>query len=167
MIWKDIDIQEHWLRVRGKGRKERQVPMAGKAWQALDTYIQYRGGTPAERAVFLNHRGHRLSSRAVRYIVKVYAKAMDQDPALHPHSFRHAYATHLLADGADLRSIQELLGHARFPPPRSTRRFSLTDLMRVYDSAIRKPERRVATPLRRTFQRSAPPCECLCSNCPR
>jgi integrase/recombinase XerC len=131
----DIDIQEHWLRVRGKGRKERQVPMAGKAWQALDTYIQHRGGTPAERAVFLNHRGQRLSARAVRYIVKIYALAMDQDPALHPHSFRHAYATHLLADGADLRSIQELLGHSRLSTTQKYTQVSLTDLMRVYDAA--------------------------------
>ena len=130
-----LDINEHWLLVRGKGRKERQVPVARKAWEALDTYLHHRAGAPDQRAVFLSHRGERLSDRAVRYIVKFYAGKLNQDPDLHPHSFRHAYATHLLAEGADLRSIQELLGHARLSTTQKYTQVSLTDLIRVYDSA--------------------------------
>ena len=127
-----LDINEHWLLVRGKGRKERQVPVAAKAWEALESYLRTRGGAPAQRAVFLNHRGQRLSDRAVRLIVKLYSP---DDPTLHPHTFRHAYATHLLADGADLRSIQELLGHARLSTTQKYTQVSIEDLIRVYDSA--------------------------------
>ncbi len=130
-----VDTSERWLLVRGKGRKERQVPVAGKAWLALTNYIDQRAGKPTQRAIFLNHRGGRLTDRAVRYIVEFYARHFAQDQALHPHSFRHAYATHLLADGADLRSIQELLGHARLSTTQKYTQVSLTDLMRVYDSA--------------------------------
>lgn len=130
-----VDMNEHWLLVRGKGRKERQVPVAARAWTAFENYLPERCGRPEERAIFLNHRGFRLSDRAVRQIVKVYSIALAGDPSLHPHSFRHAYATHLLADGADLRSIQELLGHARLSTTQKYTQVSLTDLMKVYDSA--------------------------------
>ena len=131
----DLDTAEQWLRVRGKGRKERQVPIAGKASKALADYLADRGADPAERAIFLNHRGKRITDRAVRLIVKLYATALAGNPEMHPHTFRHAFATHLLADGADLRSIQELLGHARLSTTQKYTRVSLTDLMRVYDSA--------------------------------
>ena len=131
----DLDTAEQWLRVRGKGRKERQVPIAGKATAALADYLAHREGDAAERAIFLNHRGKRITDRAVRMIVKLYATALAGDPEMHPHTFRHAFATHLLADGADLRSIQELLGHARLSTTQRYTRVSLTDLMRVYDRA--------------------------------
>ncbi|HUB77231.1 MAG TPA: tyrosine-type recombinase/integrase, partial [Bryobacteraceae bacterium] len=108
----DLDRSERWMRVRGKGRKERQVPMPGKAAEALERYLAERPVVRDEPAVFLNHRGKRLSDRGIRGIVKFYATLVNGDPSIHPHSFRHAYATHLLADGADLRAIQELLGHA-------------------------------------------------------
>ena len=131
----DLDRGERWVRVRGKGRKERQVPVAGKAAEALERYLAARPVVRDERAVFLNHRGKRLTDRGVRGLVKLYATLTGSDPALHPHSFRHAYATHLLADGADLRAIQELLGHARLSTTQKYTQVSLTDLMRVYDSA--------------------------------
>jgi integrase/recombinase XerC len=131
----DIDRSEHWLRVRGKGRKERQVPLAGKAIDALDRYLAARPVVRDERAVFLNHRGRRLTTRGIRGIVKLYATQLSGDPSVHPHSFRHAYATHLLADGADLRAIQELLGHARLSTTQKYTQVSLTDLMAVYDKA--------------------------------
>ena len=73
--------------------------------------------------------------RGIRAIVKLYATLLSGDPSIHPHSFRHAYATHLLADGADLRSIQELLGHARLSTTQKYTQVSLTDLMAVYDKA--------------------------------
>jgi integrase/recombinase XerC len=131
----DVDRTERWLRVRGKGRKQRQVPMPGKAAEALERYLSERAVVRDEPAVFLNHRLARLSDRGIRGIVKLYATFVSGDPSIHPHAFRHAYATHLLADGADLRSIQELLGHARLSTTQKYTQVSLTDLMAVYDKA--------------------------------
>ncbi|HXI40491.1 MAG TPA: site-specific tyrosine recombinase/integron integrase [Bryobacteraceae bacterium] len=129
----DLDRGERWLRVRGKGRKERQVPFGGKAADALERYLAERASS--EPALFLNHRGGRLTDRGVRGIIKLYATLIAGDSSLHPHSFRHAFATHLLSDGADLRSIQELLGHARLSTTQKYTQVSLTDLMAVYDRA--------------------------------
>ena len=129
----DFDTSEGWILVRGKGRKERQVPYGRKAAAALQNYISARNS--GEPALFLNHKGNRLSDRGARGIVKLYATALTADPSLHPHSLRHAYATHLLADGADLRAIQELLGHARLSTTQKYTQVSLTDLMAVYDRA--------------------------------
>jgi integrase/recombinase XerC len=131
----DLDRSERWLRVRGKGRKERQVPMPGKASEALERYLAERPVVRDEPAVFLNHRGGRLTDRGIRGIVKLYATFISGDPSIHPHSFRHAYATHLLADGADLRAIQELLGHARLSTTQKYTQVALTDLIAVYDKA--------------------------------
>ena len=124
-----------WMRVRGKGKKERQVPLPGQAAAALERYLAERPVARDEPAVFLNHRGRRLSVRGIHGIVKLYATALCGDPSVHPHGFRHAYATHLLASGADLRAIQELLGHARLSTTQKYTQVSLTDLMRVYDKA--------------------------------
>ncbi len=132
----DFDFGENWIRVRGKGRKERQVPFATKAAAALDRYRAARSpAEPGERALFLNHRGQRLTDRGARGIVKFYAQAITGDSSIHPHSLRHAYATHLLSDGADLRAIQELLGHAQLSTTQKYTQVSLTDLMAVYDKA--------------------------------
>jgi integrase/recombinase XerC len=131
----DMDRAERWLRVRGKGRKERQVPYGSKADAALEGYLAERPVRPAETALFLNRRGTRLTPRGVRGVVKLYARLLGADPTVHPHSFRHAYATHLLSAGADLRSIQELLGHASLSTTQKYTQVSLADLMAVYDKA--------------------------------
>ena len=133
----DIDAAERWIRVRGKGRKERQVPYGSKAADALAAYLADRGvaSESGERAVFLSRHGNRLSDREVRRIVKFYSSMLMGDSTLHPHTLRHAYATHLLSDGADLRSIQELLGHARLSTTQKYTQVSLTDLLAVYDRA--------------------------------
>ncbi len=131
----DLDRSAQWLRVRGKGRKERQVPLTGKAGEALERYLAERPVVRDEPAVILNHRNRRLTDRGIRGIVKLYATYLSGDPGIHPHSFRHAYATHLLAAGADLRAIQELLGHARLSTTQKYTQVSLTDLMAVYDKA--------------------------------
>jgi integrase/recombinase XerC len=131
----DFDFRERWIRVRGKGRKERQVPYAEKASAALERYLGQRGAKAGERSLLVNHRGSRLSARGASEIVKFYARMISGDASLHPHSLRHAYATHLLADGADLRAIQELLGHARLATTQKYTQVSLTDLMAVYDKA--------------------------------
>jgi integrase/recombinase XerC len=134
MNLEDIEPAERWLRVRGKGRKERQVPYGAKAAEALDRYLAERAA-PRETAVFLNVRRKRITARGVHGIVKLYARLVSGDASIHPHSFRHAYATHLLSDGADLRAVQELLGHARLSTTQKYTQLSLTDLMAVYDRA--------------------------------
>jgi len=131
----DLDRSERWIRVRGKGRKERQVPFASKAAESLERYLEARQAAGGGRALFLNHRGKRITARGVRGIVRMYGVLVNGDSSIHPHSFRHAYATHLLADGADLRAIQELLGHARLSTTQKYTKVSLTDLMAVYDKA--------------------------------
>ncbi|MDE3166255.1 MAG: tyrosine-type recombinase/integrase [Acidobacteriota bacterium] len=131
----DLDRAGGWMRVRGKGRKERQVPLPRQAAEALERYLGERPVLREEHAVFLNHRGGRLTARGIALIVKLYATLLAGDPSLHPHSFRHAYATHLLAAGADLRAIQELLGHARLSTTQKYTQVTLTDLMAVYDKA--------------------------------
>ncbi len=131
----DFDRTERWLRVRGKGRKERQVPYGKKAAEALDRWLGVRENDAG--ALFLNRLGKRLTDRGARGIVKFYATYVRgvEDSSIHPHTLRHAFATHLLSDGADLRSIQELLGHARLSTTQKYTQVSLEDLMRVYDKS--------------------------------
>lgn len=131
----DFDRGERWIRVRGKGKKERQVPYGSKASGALDAYLDARPPAAEPEGLFLNHRGRRLSDRGARNIVKFYAKYVVGDSSIHPHTLRHAFATDLLTNGADLRAIQELLGHARLSTTQKYTQVSLTDLMRVYDKA--------------------------------
>jgi integrase/recombinase XerC len=131
----DIELGQGWLRVRGKGNKERQVPIPGRAVAAVERYLAVRAAPRDERALFLSARGARLGDREVRRLVKLYALLATGDPSVHPHSFRHAYATHLLSDGADLRAIQELLGHARLSTTQKYTQVSLKDLQAVYDKA--------------------------------
>lgn len=130
-----LDLANGWLRVRGKGNKERQIPVGERAVDAVNRYLDKRSAAPGERALFVNGRGTRLGDRQVRRLVKFYALLVTGDSTVHPHSFRHAYATHLLSDGADLRAIQELLGHARLSTTQKYTQVSLRDLQAVYDRA--------------------------------
>jgi integrase/recombinase XerC len=138
----DIDERTQIIRVLGKGRKERIVPFGDKALQALQSYWPVRdqirlewpeGGDP--EAVFLGTRGTRLESRTINTIVKKYSRMVQMKWNLHPHSFRHAFATHLLADGADLRAIQELLGHASLSTTQRYTQATINQLMTIYDKA--------------------------------
>jgi integrase/recombinase XerC len=131
----DIDSSERWILVRGKGRKERQVPYGSKAAEALQNWLPARDAKPNERAVFVNYRGVRISTRGIRKIVALYARLLAGDSEVHPHTLRHAFATHLLSDGADLRAIQELLGHAQLSTTQKYTQVALTDLLAVYDKA--------------------------------
>jgi len=137
----DLDFQEGWLKVRGKGNKERQVPLPDRTLKAVERYLADVDLPPSPRAtttpvpLFVSRKRRRLSDRQVRRLVKLYAVLATGDSTVHPHSFRHAYATHLLADGADLRSIQELLGHARLSTTQKYTQVSLRQLMEVYDRA--------------------------------
>jgi integrase/recombinase XerC len=131
----DFDRGERWVRVRGKGRKERQIPYGTKAAEALENWLKVRRSETEPRALFLNHRGARLTDRGARNLVRFYATYVAGDSSIHPHTLRHAFATDLLSSGADLRAIQELLGHSRLSTTQKYTQVSLTDLMRVYDSA--------------------------------
>jgi integrase/recombinase XerC len=145
----DMDQKERMLRVRGKGNKERIVPYGTKAQEALEKYWPLReqlllqtsgsGGAlraaPRTNAVFLNYAGRRLTQRSVGRIVKKYVKLVNVNWDLHPHSLRHAFATHLLADGADLRAIQELLGHQSLSTTQKYTHASIRQLMEIYDKA--------------------------------
>lgn len=137
-----LDLHAGFVRVRGKGRKERIVPLGSKASRALEAYLELRVQTLAragtrggQAALFLNGRGGRLTARSVGRMVKRYTLLLGGDTGLHPHSFRHAFATHLLGDGADLRAIQELLGHARLSTTQKYTQVNIKQLMEVYDRA--------------------------------
>jgi integrase/recombinase XerC len=139
----DIDFKHSTIRVRGKGRKERFVPFGSKANEALAAYLEVRSALLAEapdqkrddRAVFLNYQGTRITTRSIGRLIDKYVKECAMARNISPHSLRHSVATHLLSAGADLRAIQELLGHARLSTTQIYTHVSIEQLMQVYDKA--------------------------------
>jgi integrase/recombinase XerC len=127
----DVDLRDGAVRVLGKGSKERIVPVGGKAVQALRAYLGGRAGGP----LFLNGRGGGLTVRSLHRIVRGRAHAAGLSRRVSPHTLRHTFATHLLDAGADLRLIQELLGHARLGTTQKYTHVTTDRLMKVYDAA--------------------------------
>jgi integrase/recombinase XerC len=129
----DVDLREGSVRVLGKGRKERIVPLGAKAVESLRAYLGAREA--ARGPLFRNARGGRLTVRSLHRVVRARARAAGLAGRVTPHTLRHTFATHLLDAGADLRLIQELLGHARLTTTQRYTHVSADRLAKVYDAA--------------------------------
>ena len=135
---RSVNFGDGMVLVRGKGRKERIVPFGSKAKEAITAYLPIREkilwetktGSPA---LFLNARGRRLTTRSVDRLVKKYVRRFGPDLKTSPHSLRHAFASHLLTEGADLRAIQEMLGHVSLSTTQKYTQVSIKQLIDVYD----------------------------------
>ena len=134
----DIRVSAEAILIRGKGKKERYVPFGGAAGSALAPYLAARQAILAETrkstpALLINQRGGRLTTRSVGRIIKKIAVAKGLSADVHPHTLRHAFGTHMLEEGADLRAIQELLGHERLATTQRYTQLSMKHVLQVYD----------------------------------
>lgn len=134
----DIEESNGVILIRGKGKKQRYVPLEGAAADALNQYRQARqsrlnAAGKSIRRLFINQRGGPLTTRSVGRIVKQIAIAKGLPPDIHPHTLRHAFGTHMLTEGADLRAIQELLGHERLSTTQKYTQLSMSHVTEVYD----------------------------------
>lgn len=146
----DLDEAGEALRVRGKGKRERMVPLGAHAMAAVKRYVamvrsdsrfaSQWGDTPAGKPLFLNKHGGRMSSRSVRRKLDKYLKESGLDPKISPHTLRHSFATHLLENGADLRSVQELLGHQSLSTTQVYTHLTAQRLKTSYDAAHPRAE---------------------------
>ena len=140
LSWPDVDLQARMLRVLGKGQKERLIPFGRPAQAALGAWLEVWEDVRAQAAaahgdeepLLLNYRGSRLSDRSVRRIIDRYVADAAVAGGVHPHTLRHTFATHLLEQGADLRSIQELLGHASLGTTQKYTHLDVNRLLEVY-----------------------------------
>ncbi len=132
----DVNMREGLVKVKGKGKKERILPIGTKAMEALRAYLIERVLLKKkDEALFLNRNGTRLTDRGARRIVVKYARAILLGSRIGPHTLRHSFASHLLQGGADLRVIQELLGHSSLSTTQRYTHLDITHLMDVYDKA--------------------------------
>lgn len=129
----DLDLVGNIVKVRGKGRKERILPLGAPAVAALQEYLDNR--KLASQAVFLNNRGGRLTARSIRNIINKYLPKAALKQNVHPHMLRHSFATHMLDRGADLRSVQELLGHVSLSTTQIYTHLTTDKIKRIYQSA--------------------------------
>jgi tyrosine recombinase XerC len=131
----DIELRARLVKVRGKGAKERIVPFGSKAEEAIRAYLPTRETPPDEDALFVNYRGERITARSVRRLFDKYVRAAALRAGISPHTMRHSFATHLLNAGADLRGIQELLGHASLSTTQKYTHLHDGELLKVYKKA--------------------------------
>ena len=144
----DADLLSSLLKIRGKGKKERIVPVGEKAIQALRDYLESlpaslrKKSEGQETPVFLNRSGSRLTDRSVRRLIVKYARRVSLKEGISPHTLRHTFATHLLDRGADLRSVQELLGHANLSTTQIYTHVTTRRLQEAYSQAHPRAQRR-------------------------
>jgi integrase/recombinase XerC len=131
----DVELRARLVKVRGKGAKERIVPFGSKAEESLRAWLAVREAPPEEEALFVNYRGQRITQRSVRRLFDGYVRAAALRAGISPHTMRHSFATHLLNAGADLRAIQELLGHASLSTTQKYTHLNDWELMKVYRKA--------------------------------
>lgn len=131
----DIELRARLVKVRGKGSKERIVPFGSKAEEAVRAYLAVREADPDENALFVNYRGGRITTRSVRRLFDGYLRGASLRAGISPHTMRHSFATHLLNAGADLRGIQELLGHASLSTTQKYTHLNDWQLIAVYKKA--------------------------------
>ena len=135
----DLDLKSHTVRVMGKGRKERIVPVGEKACVALSTYLTKRplltGERGQEKAYFVNRHGGRLTARSIERLIAKYMRRCGVQKTITPHVLRHTFATHLLGAGADMRGIQELLGHSSLSTTQKYTHVGIENLMKAYDQS--------------------------------
>ena len=131
----DVELRGRLVKVRGKGGKERIVPFGSKAEDALRAWLRVRKASPDEEAMFINYRGERITARSVRRLFDRYMRAASLHAGVSPHTLRHSFATHLLNAGADLRAIQELLGHASLSTTQKYTHLNDYQLLAVYKKA--------------------------------
>jgi integrase/recombinase XerC len=131
----DVELRGRLVKVRGKGGKERIVPFGSKAEEALRAWLRVRNAAPDEAAIFLNYRGERITARSVRRLFDRYVRSASLRAGVSPHTLRHSFATHLLNAGADLRAIQELLGHASLSTTQKYTHLNDYQLLAVYKKA--------------------------------
>jgi integrase/recombinase XerC len=137
----DIDFLGEVIHVRGKGKKERITPIGASALQVIQHYMEFRNRRAQNndnfdsRVLFVNKHGRRLSTRSVRRKMDKYIKMAGLDPAISPHTLRHSFATHMLNNGADLRSVQELLGHQSLTTTQVYTHLTTKKMKEVYESA--------------------------------
>ena len=130
----DIELRARLVKVRGKGAKERIVPFGTKAQDAIRAYLEVRSA-PEQDALFVNYRGDRITARSVRRLFNGYVRDASLRAGISPHTLRHSFATHLLNAGADLRAIQELLGHASLSTTQKYTHLNDWQLIEVYKKA--------------------------------
>jgi integrase/recombinase XerC len=147
----DCSLTERLIKVRGKGRKERIVPFGEKAHSSLSSFLQARSrllmwqkSCTEPNALFLNLRGSRITVRSVQRIINQYLRESALMLEVHPHVFRHSFATHLLNSGADLRSIQEMLGHESLATTQKYTHLAVDQLVKTYRSAHPRAKRKAA-----------------------
>ncbi len=142
----DVSLSEGWLRVLGKGQKERYVPLGSKAKAAIEAYLPMRSVVLGEPALFLSQQQLRLSQRQIQLRLKQWANKNHSDRHLSPHMLRHSFASHILQSSHDIRAVQELLGHSQLSTTQIYTQLDFEQLAKVYDDTHPRAKKKTPSP---------------------